>query len=276
MEIVLAAGAVIIDTAGRLLLVRRGREPQRGRWSVPGGRVEPGERLEVAAARESLEETGLHVEVGPELWTVHLPTGDGRTFEVHDFAATPVAGDLRPGDDADDARWVAVRDLHRLPLTTHLVDHLRGGGIVPPLPAVDEHAIDVPTDPDTVWTALERVVERAGGRRFAEVLGCEDTVPSGPRPLEEWSTVPGFHVVAAERAVRLALAGRHRYADYELVFRLEAVPGGTRLRAETRAEFPGALGSAYRTMLMRTQLHALATRRLLARVARAAAPAAGR
>ncbi|MEI5585516.1 MULTISPECIES: NUDIX domain-containing protein [unclassified Agromyces] len=273
MDVVLAAGAAITDRAGRVLLVRRGREPQRGRWSVPGGRVEPDEPLDAAAAREALEETGLDVAVGPELWTVHLATGDGRVFEIHGFAAAPVGGSLRAGDDADDVRWVDLRELRRLPLTIHLLDHLRRGGIVPPLERIDEHAIEVPIEPDLAWSALERVVEGIGGRRLASALGCEDTTASGPRPLEAWSSVPGFHVVSVERPERLALAGRHRYADYELVFRLDAVPGGTRLRAETRADFPGPLGAAYRMMLLRTPLHALATRRVLARVARAAAAA---
>jgi 8-oxo-dGTP diphosphatase len=68
VETILAASAVICDEAGRVLLVLRGRDPQRGRWSVPGGKVEPGETLEQAATREALEETGLQVRIGPELW----------------------------------------------------------------------------------------------------------------------------------------------------------------------------------------------------------------
>lgn len=131
MDVVLAAGAVITDGAGRVLLVERARDPQRGRWSVPGGRVEPGESLASAAAREALEETGLRIEVGHELLTVRLPTGDGREFEIHDFSATVVGGVLEPGDDAADARWVSPDELHTLPLTTHLLDHLRRAGIVP-------------------------------------------------------------------------------------------------------------------------------------------------
>ena len=59
MEVVPGASVVIVDDDGRVLLVKRGRAPQRGRWSVPGGRVEPGESFEAAAAREALEETGL-------------------------------------------------------------------------------------------------------------------------------------------------------------------------------------------------------------------------
>ena len=65
-------GIVVHDGPGgrRLLLVLRGREPSRGNWSVPGGRVEPGESDEAATAREVLEETGLHVNVGPLVGSV--------------------------------------------------------------------------------------------------------------------------------------------------------------------------------------------------------------
>lgn len=271
MEIVPAASVVIVDGDGRVLLVKRGRAPQRGRWSVPGGRVEPGESFEAAAAREALEETGLEVAVGRELWAVRIPTGDGREFEVHDFAATVTGGGLRPGDDADDARWVPAGDLHAMRLTPHLVDHLRRAGIVPSPPHVDEHAVDVTAEPATVWSALERVVESVGSRWFTRLLGCEDTSTSGPRPLQERSSVPGFHVVATERPSQLALAGRHRFSDYELVFRIDDLGGGRcRVRAETRAIFPGWRGAAYRAMLMGTGVHARATRGILTRVAREA------
>ncbi len=130
MGIVLAASAVITDDAGRVLLVLRGTEPEKGRWSVPGGSVEPGETLAEAAAREAFEETGLRVSVGRELWCVTIPAGDGRVFEVHDFAATVTGGELAPGDDADDARWVTPAELDQLPLTTNLADYLRGAGIL--------------------------------------------------------------------------------------------------------------------------------------------------
>jgi 8-oxo-dGTP diphosphatase len=131
MDVVLAAGAVIRDDEGRVLLVLRARDPQRGRWSVPGGRVEPGEDLPEAAAREAYEETGLEVAVGPELWRVTVPIGDGRLFEVHDFAATVVGGTLTPGDDAADARWVRPDELSTLPLTADLAVYLARAGIAP-------------------------------------------------------------------------------------------------------------------------------------------------
>lgn len=115
------AGAVVRDDAGRLLLIRRGRPPAAGLWSLPGGRIEPGETAAEAAAREVREETGLEVLVGPVLITAVV--GDG-AFRVQDFAATVVGGELRAGDDATDARWVDEAELAGLPLTPGLLDAL--------------------------------------------------------------------------------------------------------------------------------------------------------
>lgn len=129
-----AAGAVVFDETGRLLLVRRGREPERGRWSVPGGKVEPGETFAQAAARETLEETGLLVDIGRELWVATVPVGDGQVFEIHDFLATSIGGTLLAGDDADDVRWVPVDDVRSLPLTSALAEHLDRAGLIPPSP----------------------------------------------------------------------------------------------------------------------------------------------
>jgi 8-oxo-dGTP diphosphatase len=131
MKVVPAAGVVILDDDGRVLLVRRERDPERGRWSIPGGRVEPGETLVEAAAREAFEETGLQVAIGAELWSLTVPVGDGRVYEVHDFAATVVSGRLTPGDDAGDARWVRPDELTALPLTADLAEYLARAGIAP-------------------------------------------------------------------------------------------------------------------------------------------------
>lgn len=126
-----AASAVITDQARRLVLVLRGTEPERGRWSVPGGHVEPGESFADAAAREALEETGLEVSIGRELPTVTIPAPDGRVFEIHHFAATVADGELVPGDDADDARWFNPAELRGIPLTADLLEYLMCSGIVP-------------------------------------------------------------------------------------------------------------------------------------------------
>lgn len=122
---------MVTDEVGRVLLVRRGRAPERGSWSIPGGRVEPGETLEQAAARETFEETGLHVQVGRQLWALQVPTDDGRVYDIHDFAAVVLDGTLEPGDDADDVRWVRPDDLEALPLTPDLAGYLRRAGVIP-------------------------------------------------------------------------------------------------------------------------------------------------
>ena len=68
-------GAVIKDEQGRLLLIKRGHEPGAGLWSLPGGRIEPGETDAEALVREMREETGLEVEPGRLLGSVSGPAG---------------------------------------------------------------------------------------------------------------------------------------------------------------------------------------------------------
>jgi acetyl-CoA carboxylase carboxyl transferase subunit beta len=130
MRRIQAAGAVVTDAAGRVLLVLRGHEPQTGLWSIPGGRVEPGETHAQAAVREVLEETGLAVRVMRELGVVELPSNDGTVFEAHDFLAEVVSGELHAADDAADAAWFTADELSGLPLTIGLLDWLRRFGVI--------------------------------------------------------------------------------------------------------------------------------------------------
>ncbi|HEX2096903.1 MAG TPA: hypothetical protein VHF50_05980 [Solirubrobacterales bacterium] len=148
------------------------------------------------------------------------------------------------------------------------------------LPFVDEHSVEVAASPEATWEAVLRTTESSLASRRAEVgarlLGCEDAVGSGPRPLSSGSTIPGFRVEVADAQRELALVGRHRFSRYALIFRLDPDPGGVRLGAETRAEFPGLRGRAYRAMVIGTGMHVLVTRRLLeASRRRAERPAAG-
>jgi ADP-ribose pyrophosphatase YjhB (NUDIX family) len=121
------------DDAGRLLVVRRGREPGLGRWSVPGGRVEPGETDLEAVRREVLEETGLHVVVGMRLGTVLRPgSPPGTTYDIRDYACS-LAVDTSPvpGDDATEVRWVSRPELKALDLVDGLWEALVDWGVLP-------------------------------------------------------------------------------------------------------------------------------------------------
>jgi 8-oxo-dGTP diphosphatase len=122
--LIACVGAIITDAGGRLLLIRRGHEPGRGLWSLPGGRVEPGETDEQAVAREVREETGLSVRPGRLVGTVRRDAPGGRVFDIRDYAAAVTGGTLAAGDDADDARWVGRAELAELPLTHGLADAL--------------------------------------------------------------------------------------------------------------------------------------------------------
>jgi len=123
-------GAIITDDTGRLLLIKRGHEPEEGRWSLPGGRVGPGESDPQALVREVREETGLQVEPGRLIGEVERPAPGGAIFDIHDYAATVSGGLLAAGDDAADARWIVPGDVGRLPLTSGLAETLIAWGVL--------------------------------------------------------------------------------------------------------------------------------------------------
>jgi 8-oxo-dGTP diphosphatase len=124
-------GAIIKDDRGRLLLIKRGHEPGAGLWSLPGGRIERGETDAQALVREIHEETGLMVEAGRLIGSVLRPAGDGRAFDIRDYAATITGGELAAGDDAAEARWVTAGELNTLPVTEGLAEILTDWGVLP-------------------------------------------------------------------------------------------------------------------------------------------------
>jgi 8-oxo-dGTP diphosphatase len=132
LPVVPCVGAVVHDAAGRLLLIRRGREPSRGLWSVPGGRVEAGETNEQAVEREVREETGLTVRAGAPVGRVRIPAAEV-VFDVVDFACTLVRPEQTPvpGDDADAVLFADATTLETLDCTPNLLATLRGWGVLP-------------------------------------------------------------------------------------------------------------------------------------------------
>ncbi len=136
---IVGVGAVVLDE-NSVLLIRRGQEPLKGQWSIPGGAVEIGERLDEAVAREVREETGLDVVVGPVVEVLDRirpdddPDDPGRPrfhYVLIDFlcrarvsveaapggsASIPPAP--TPSSDADEARWVRVESLAHYAVAT--------------------------------------------------------------------------------------------------------------------------------------------------------------
>jgi 8-oxo-dGTP diphosphatase len=102
-------GAVVVDQ-GRVLLVRRGREPLKGHWSLPGGLIEVGESLLAAVVREVEEESGLRIkpiELVELLDRIHREDDRVRFhYVIADYLCTVLGGTLKAASDADEVRWV--------------------------------------------------------------------------------------------------------------------------------------------------------------------------
>jgi mutator protein MutT len=124
-------GAVVHDDAGRILLVRRVSPPGAGLWSIPGGRVEPGEGSAAAVVREVAEETGLEVVAGHVVGQVEREAPGGGIFVITDLVCRTVGGALKAGDDACAAGWFSAAQLAELPVVPGLVEALSEWQVLP-------------------------------------------------------------------------------------------------------------------------------------------------
>lgn len=128
------AVAAIIIRSRDILLIKRGREPNLGKWSVPGGRVELGETLEEAVKREVLEETGLEVELGDLAGVCDLIVKHDEQISFHyvllDYYATIVSGIPAAASDATECRWVSLDQIKEYDVTPSLIDRLRQNGLI--------------------------------------------------------------------------------------------------------------------------------------------------
>jgi ADP-ribose pyrophosphatase YjhB (NUDIX family) len=131
----LCVGAVVFDRFDRLLLVERAHEPNRGLWSLPGGRVETCESIEDAVAREAAEETGLRVEIVRLCGVVRRAGPSGATYEISDYECVVTGGEAVAASDAAVLRWADRAELIELErcsaLTPGLFEALRSWSALP-------------------------------------------------------------------------------------------------------------------------------------------------
>ena len=120
---VIAVGGVLFHE-GRVLLVKRGREPAKGLWAIPGGKIEPGEKLTDAVKREFLEETGIEVEAGEVVYVFDAIDLPKYHYVIIDYLVKMIGGDLRAGDDAEEVRWFAPDELDQYPVAPATVELL--------------------------------------------------------------------------------------------------------------------------------------------------------
>lgn len=125
------AGGIVFDAAHRILLIKRGRPPAEGCWSVPGGRCLTGEPPAQACVREVAEETGLAISMVRFAGRVERNAPGGGTYVIDDYVCEVIGGELRAGDDAAAARWMTRSELVELELAPGLLDCLIAWDLLP-------------------------------------------------------------------------------------------------------------------------------------------------
>lgn len=144
----------------------------------------------------------------------------------------------------------------------------RDAGALPEPAPIDEHCIQIAAAPADVWPQLWPVMVGAMGagvvkNLFARAVGVHDLPDRLVQRPEPGAAITGFRVSDLSEPRLLELGGEHRFSRYRLTFRLRPAGSGTRLCAQTRADFPGLKGQLYKTAVIRTRFHVLATRSIL-------------
>jgi ADP-ribose pyrophosphatase len=126
---IVGVGAVVIKD-GKVLLVKRGVEPNKGLWAIPGGSLNLGETLQEGAEREILEETGIAIKAGEHFYCFDFFERDssGRIrfhYVIVDMKADYLSGEVQGADDALDARWVSPEELNGLSVSINTIKILK-------------------------------------------------------------------------------------------------------------------------------------------------------
>ncbi len=117
---------VICFRGDHVLMIKRGQPPRMGEWSIPGGRIEPGESEQAAALRELMEETGITADLGPKI--ADIPAiFEGYHYRLHDYIATWTGGEPTAGDDAADCVFVPVSKVSHMKIWAKTRDVILDG-----------------------------------------------------------------------------------------------------------------------------------------------------
>jgi hypothetical protein len=146
--------------------------------------------------------------------------------------------------------------------------------VAPALPRIDEHEVTIGVSAGQAWlfvvAALARLTARPAWRAYAKAIRCEPD-RAGGAPATIGATVPGFRVTRCVVPAEWELEGSHLFSRYALTFRIDPLDGARcRVRAESRAEFPGVHGTVYRALVIGTGGHAVGVRGILQGIKREA------